>query len=102
MAKVAKPKRHTSYYYDYMQEVRPWLISQLSKTDKSFVGKDLWNAIQESTEGTHDATTYLDFETLESYLEDCPEHDCVDRIMVLLRTLADTEDVNGINVDISW
>ncbi len=96
---MEKPKRHTTYYYDYMQEVRPWLIAELPKTDKSFVGKELWDAIQESTEGTHDATVYLCFEVLESYLEDCPEQDCVGRIMTLLKTLTDAD---GINVEISW
>lgn len=99
MAKVGKPKRHTSYYYDYLQEVQPWLISQLPKADKPFVEKELWDAIQESTEGTHNATTYLDFEVLESYLDECLGQD---KIMELLKTLADAEDTDGINVDISW
>ncbi len=96
---MMKPKRRTSYYYDYMQEVRPWLIAQLPKADKKCVEKELWDAIQESTEGTHDATTYLVFESLESYLEDL---DCVDKIMDLFRQLSDESDREGINVEISW
>ncbi len=97
-----KPKRHTSYYYDYMQEVRPWLIKKMPKAEKSCIEKELWNAIQESTEGTHDATVYLDFEVLESYLEDYPNSKTIDRIMVLLRELTDESDIDGIQVDISW
>ena len=102
MSDVEKPKRHTSYYYDYMQEVRPWLISQLPESYKPCVEKQLWNAIQETTEGTHDATAYLDFECLESYLEASVIEDCVDKIMALLKELTDDTDREGINVEISW
>ena len=102
MAKAEKPKRHTSYYYDYMQEVRPWLESKLPKAEKPVVAKELWNAIQEATEGTHDATTYLDFEVLESYMEDEVAADCLERILDLLRELTDESDNEGINVDVSW
>ena len=101
MKEVPKPKLHTSCYYDYMQEVRPWLIENLPKSDKPCVEKELWAAIQESTEGTHDATVYLDFENLESYLDELPDH-CVERIMTLLRELTDGEDDEGINIEISW
>ena len=102
MKEIEKPRRHTSYYYDYMQEVRPWLIENLQKVDRSCVEKELWDAIQESTEGTHDATTYLDFECLESYLDRDVPNDCIDRIMTLLRELTDESDTEGINVEISW
>ena len=102
MGKIEKPKRHMTYYYDYMQEVRPWLIKRLPKSEKSCVEKELWSAIQESTEGTHDATVYLDFEVLESYLEDYHNPECIGRIMALLRELVDETDEDGINVDISW
>ena len=97
-----KPKLHTSYYYDYMQEVRPWLISKLPKSDKACVEKELWNAIQESTEVTHDATVYLGIGTLESYLDEYPDQDCIKRIMTLFRELSYGADNEGINIEISW
>lgn len=103
MSKKEKPKRHTSYYYDYLQEVVPWLKSRLPKLDKAYVEKELWSAIQEATEGTHDATVYLSFEVLESYLsDDYITPGCADRIMALLKELTDESDSEGISVDISW
>ncbi len=99
---LVTPKRHTSYYYDYMQEIRPWLTERLPEKDRICVENELWNAIQESTEGTHDATAYLDFDCLESYLEDEIPDDCLDRIMALFRELTNESDTEGINIEISW
>jgi hypothetical protein len=97
-----KPKRYTSYYYDYMQEVRPWLRDELPRADRACIEKELWDAIQEAVEGASDATVYLDFEVLESYLEAGVVGPCVDRIMALLKQLADENDPEGIYVEISW
>ena len=102
MNKITKPKRHTSYYYDYMQEVRPWLKKMLPKSDKSCVENELWDAICESTGLSNDTTVYLCFEVLESYLEDCLDPGCVEGVMALLRELVDEEDTEGINIEISW
>ena len=101
---VEKPKRHISYYYDYIQEIQPWLVSKLK--NEPFVRGELWKAIQEATEGAMDATVYLDFETLKSCLEDCPDRSCaayvVEKIMSLLRGLY-VDDAKGININIhSW
>ena len=96
---MSKPKPNTKTYYDYLIGVKPWLLKELPQKYKIQINGDLWDAIQSSVEGAHDATVYLDFEVLESYLG---EGEFTDAVIEKLKELVVGDDSDGIEIDVSW
>ena len=92
-----KPRKYTTEYCVWLQEVVPWLKKELPK-DKELIDGVLKDAVQESVEGAHDATVCLCFAVLESYLDEYPNFS--DKIIALLAGLSGDDDC--IFLDISW